>query len=537
MKTKKTSLLVILVLSLISFLSFSTASAQVFFDNFENYTVGQRLACQDSIHWTTWSHLPCNTTEDALISSTQAFSPTKSVVTAQNSDLVKELGNATTGIHLITFKFYVPTGKAGYFNTLAGFAPSFPNAWAMEVYFDSTATGNNGRLTGGSATEVPFAYTHDSWQTMKLKVNLDIDSAMLIINGTVIHTWRWTAGTGGAAVPLRLAANDFFGATAWDQMYVDNYYYNPNTSWVQGVFFDDFEGYTVGQRLACQDPVSWTTWSHLPCNTTEDPLISGAQAFSPTKSVVITQNNDLVKELSNDTTGIHLITFKFYVPTGKAGYFNTLAGFAPSFPNAWAMEVYFDSTATGNNGRLTGGSATEVPFAYTHDSWQTMKLVVNLDIDSAMFVINGTVIHTWRWTAGTGGAAVPLRIAANDFFGATAWDEMYVDNYRYNPNASWIITGVTQNGNTVPIEYTLSQNYPNPFNPTTKINFALPKSGLVTLKVYDVLGKEVATLVNSNMSVGSYSFEFNASNLTSGIYFYRLESNGFSEVKKMMLIK
>jgi hypothetical protein len=303
------------------------------------------------------------------------------------------------------------------------------------------------------------------------------------------------------------------------------------------IFCDNFDSYTVGQRLACQDSIHWTTWSHLPCNTTEDALISSAQAFSPTKSVVITQNNDLVKELSNATTGIHLITFKFYVPTGKAGYFNTLAGFAPSFPNAWAMEVYFDSTATGNNGRLTGGSATEVPFAYTHDSWQTMKLVVNLDIDSAMFVINGTVIHTWRWTAGTGGAAVPLRIAANDFFGATAWDEMYVDNYRYNPNASWIITGVTQNGNTVPIEYTLSQNYPNPFNPTTKINFALPKSGLVTLKVYDVLGKEVATLVNSNMSVGSYSFEFNASNLTSGIYFYRLESNGFSEVKKMMLIK
>ncbi|HEY5535788.1 MAG TPA: T9SS type A sorting domain-containing protein [Ignavibacteria bacterium] len=96
------------------------------------------------------------------------------------------------------------------------------------------------------------------------------------------------------------------------------------------------------------------------------------------------------------------------------------------------------------------------------------------------------------------------------------------------------ITPITEN---TPVDYQLSQNYPNPFNPTTKISFALPKSGFVSLKVYDILGKEVTTLVNSNMSVGSYSFEFNASNLTSGIYFYRLESNGFIDTKKMMLIK
>ena len=88
-----------------------------------------------------------------------------------------------------------------------------------------------------------------------------------------------------------------------------------------------------------------------------------------------------------------------------------------------------------------------------------------------------------------------------------------------------------------PVNYNLSQNYPNPFNPTTKINYALPKSGYVTLKVYDVLGKEVATLVNEAKNAGNYSVEFNASNLSSGMYFYKIDVNGFSEVKRMMLVK
>jgi len=88
-----------------------------------------------------------------------------------------------------------------------------------------------------------------------------------------------------------------------------------------------------------------------------------------------------------------------------------------------------------------------------------------------------------------------------------------------------------------PLTYELSQNFPNPFNPVTRISFALPKQGFVTLKVYDVLGKEVATLVNEMKNQGSYSVDFNASNFSSGVYFYKIETNGFSDIKKMMMIK
>ena len=89
----------------------------------------------------------------------------------------------------------------------------------------------------------------------------------------------------------------------------------------------------------------------------------------------------------------------------------------------------------------------------------------------------------------------------------------------------------------IPNSYSLSQNYPNPFNPTTKINFALPKQGLVTLKIYDVLGREVRTLVNEVKSAGQFSVDFSASEFSSGVYFYKLESGTFSETKRMMLIK
>ena len=90
---------------------------------------------------------------------------------------------------------------------------------------------------------------------------------------------------------------------------------------------------------------------------------------------------------------------------------------------------------------------------------------------------------------------------------------------------------------TVADNYSLSQNYPNPFNPSTSIKFALPTSGFTSLKIYNMLGKEVATLVSTNLSQGTYFYDFNASALSSGVYFYKLESGNFSEVKKMSLIK
>lgn len=106
----------------------------------------------------------------------------------------------------------------------------------------------------------------------------------------------------------------------------------------------------------------------------------------------------------------------------------------------------------------------------------------------------------------------------------------------YKRNYSDII-GIKNISSVTPDKFLLSQNYPNPFNPATKINFSLPLKSFVRLKVYNSLGKEVANLVNENLQSGIYEYSFNGQSLTSGIYFYKLETDNFSETKKMMLIK
>lgn len=99
------------------------------------------------------------------------------------------------------------------------------------------------------------------------------------------------------------------------------------------------------------------------------------------------------------------------------------------------------------------------------------------------------------------------------------------------------IADVNEKNNDNLLNYSLSQNYPNPFNPTTEMGFSIPVSSMTTLAIYNVLGQKIATLVNEKLSAGSYKYPFDAGNLTSGIYFYKLESNNYLEVKKMVLIK
>ena len=81
------------------------------------------------------------------------------------------------------------------------------------------------------------------------------------------------------------------------------------------------------------------------------------------------------------------------------------------------------------------------------------------------------------------------------------------------------------------------QNYPNPFDPSTNINFTLPSPEFVTLKIYDILGKEVTTLVNEELNAGNYTKTWNANNLSSGVYFYKLNAGKFSETKKILLVR
>jgi Secretion system C-terminal sorting domain len=125
----------------------------------------------------------------------------------------------------------------------------------------------------------------------------------------------------------------------------------------------------------------------------------------------------------------------------------------------------------------------------------------------------------------------------SSYYNSYSYDNSWADTYGYYSNQKLKNNNVSLGiAKEIPTEYKI-ENYPNPFNPTTLISYQLPQDGYVTLKVYDILGKEIATLVNENKTAGYYKVNFDASRLTSGVYIYRISSNNFSLSKKMLLTK
>ncbi|MFO7525988.1 MAG: T9SS type A sorting domain-containing protein [Ignavibacteriaceae bacterium] len=387
-------------------------------------------------------------------------------------------------------------------------------------------------------------------------------------------------------------------------------------------FFDNFDSYVAGQLLAQQNPTEWTTWDNNPGGAA-DALVSNAFSASNPNSVVILPNDDLVRLHGDLTSGKWYTGFLMYIPTGKAGYWNMLSDFTFNTGGYWAFECYFD---VGGGGRLLTGDGTTI-FNWTPNTWQWVEVVIDLDLDQTEFWIGGsvggTLVHSWAWTNGTSTGLGPLVIDATDFFGATANDEMYFDNYFIGPQTitpveltsfganvnaagnvvlnwttatevnnqmfeverrvegsdfyrigyvdgkgttseaqeySYIDNSVTTgtyyyrlkqidfNGtfeysNEVmvdvkgPLGYNLVQNYPNPFNPSTRIDFNIAEPTMVRLAVYNLLGEEVQVLRNEFMQPGFYNVNFDASNLPSGMYIYKLETASYTQARKMMLMK
>lgn len=153
----------------------------------------------------------------------------------------------------------------------------------------------------------------------------------------------------------------------------------------------------------------------------------------------------------------------------------------------------------------------------------------SISISPTQVQYNGSTYYFKRWLGGGIGSYT----GTNPSFQINS-----VNNY-INQIAMFdtINTGINRIGTEVPSKYELSQNYPNPFNPSTTVKFNLPKAGDVTLKLYDILGKEVDNLFTGFLSAGYYQINFNASALSSGVYFYRLETESFRDIKRMLVVK
>jgi len=472
---------------------------------------------------------------------------------------------------------------------------------------------------------------------------VDVVPALTLSAGTYWIEWQaaGTLGSGPWAPPVTVlgstgTGNAMQNVTGWlpitDVGPQDFPFVIYGTSGGGGTpFFDDFEAYTAGTQLVAQNPVDWDTWSGGG-GTAEDPFVSSAFAYSGVNSVVVdgVAPNDFVRRHGDLTTGKWYMSFKFYIPAGQSGYFNTMNEFNdPTF--VWGMDCYFD---VGGTGRVDttgggGGGANNVAFTWLEDQWNQVIVILDLDVTPSVAELwtatnpsNLTMIATWDFTqAGT----KPHQLAVNDFFGADVTDEMYMDDYYFSDTMPAIIpvelTSFTANVNqnqqvelnwstatetnnqmfeierrteesqfatigyveghgtttepqhytytdaTVntgiyfyrlkqfdflgsyeyfdeievdvsgPLSFDLGQNYPNPFNPSTNIKFSVPESGTVSLVVYNLVGEEVAVLVDGFSEAGFFEVTFDASSLPSGAYFYKLQSGNSVVAKKMLLMK
>ncbi|MBK7445086.1 MAG: S8 family serine peptidase [Ignavibacteria bacterium] len=193
-------------------------------------------------------------------------------------------------------------------------------------------------------------------------------------------------------------------------------------------------------------------------------------------------------------------------------------------PSYWAIDN--DNTVAGNPWGIYDGFTDQEKFTSLSSGIGRTQAGVTAGRDVANVVGSGPYN-----IPANGEITVSFALIAGDNLNDLKTNAIAAKN-KYN-----LLLSVVNYNSEIPDSYSLLQNYPNPFNPATKIKFALPTSGFTSLKVYDISGKEISNLLNSNIQAGTYEVLFDASNFSSGAYFYKLESNGYIETKKMFLIK
>jgi hypothetical protein len=212
------------------------------------------------------------------------------------------------------------------------------------------------------------------------------------------------------------------------------------------------------------------------------------------------------------------------------------------------MLTLSSSPATGN---IPGFNATAW---YTTSGWgnlgSTPRQSLDVGLTSAAFNLDATnnPVPTAGSELATAGTAFDGRLTGDPFFTNVSYRGAFDPSLpfsqqwtagwtNFDPQNTLYTTDIREVAGGVPTAFTLAQNYPNPFNPSTVVRFNLPANGRVQLKVYNMIGQEVATLVDGEMTAGNYETEFNASRFSSGTYVYRLTTNGATQTRKMVMLK
>ncbi len=234
----------------------------------------------------------------------------------------------------------------------------------------------------------------------------------------------------------------------------------------------------------------------------------------------------------------------YLVPTRKVTVRNNNVWWDQKVKDVWAK--YPDSTRapgimTPTIMKMLGADSTKAHFTEPLTFTAAPANIYNFLDSSIAFPNSITLPENWSYIYQEADGLSPV----NGSYGTTSASYTKADgglplgdlNWYPAKKAVWLLTDVKATGSGVPENYSLSQNYPNPFNPSTTFTFSMSKAGLVTLTVYDMLGREVATLVNNVANAGTHSITWNAAGMSSGVYFYKMHTGSFTSLKKMVLIR
>ncbi len=413
--------------------------------DFDQYTVGDKVAQTIGQPWTTWSDLP-GSSEDAVFSDEQAASGTNSVKFTYGVDQVFNFNDETTGSYTLDWNMYIPTGKDAYLNIQHNFTGGQDGEWAFGLYFN---TAEQGTILHVSDAEYPFTFPFDTWFPVHFDIDLDNDAISLKVNGVDVHSWAFSETENSTTPGMRvLDALDFYPPTNTNTsvFYIDDFSYVSSQE-DEVLIFDPFEEYTVGNKIAVEAINAghdwWTTWSNAP-GSSEDGVVA---EFDGSKCGHFTYGNDQILLLGNEENGNYDLEFDILVPEGKNGYFNILHHFDGSNSDncVWAMQCYLHMTNDGQSstnapghGTIHAGSNATADVACVYDAWMHFRLNVDTDTDMARYYYTApgeeeVLVCEWQWSLDSFGEQADRVLGAMDFFPPqnTANSVYYLDNFSF----------------------------------------------------------------------------------------------------------
>ncbi len=348
----------------------------------------------------------------------------------------------------------------------------------------------------------------------------------------------------------RILFNGTNGSIIWE-----HFYPGPNPSFGKTIIsVDDFTGDNIPEAVIAYGNNGSTNQSVRALNGSNGVTIWTRDMidYEPKEMLALRLPNDSTDIIAAEYFGnIHRLNGRngqiiWTYPLGSSAGVIQLT-LIEDIDNDQIPDVLIASFANNGFNCLSGGSGTQLWF-WQMDFQFGVAAVPDIDDDGFEDVIVGSRDEFFYCINGKGDSLI-FKHQFSDWLYSVNVMPSIDGNYSYELLAgtregkvtcfSGGVDNITSTdlSEVIPTEFLLHQNYPNPFNPSTKIEFKIPEAGLVNLKVYDILGSEVATLVNEVKPVGSYEVEFDASTLASGIYFYRIQSGNFIETKKMVLLK